>query len=130
MADPWFEILSALRSKSDGPFTARWFANAAQIQPGPKSNSEKMAYGWLSKFLKWGYVSRAGTIKVDGRKTQTYQVTQSGSDCEPREGIGSQLERFAEAVFEFGDLRGTDQEGAAWDRVMKVAGEIWMLPVD
>lgn len=127
MADRWHEILCAARRvfPRKTPFTAAHLAAAANLRDAAKSNKIKMAYGWLSKFLRWGYVERAGTISdPEGREMQAYRMTDVGIDCEIREGRESKIKRHSQAVKDYKKAIGTRSEEASLSALVKLCEEI------
>lgn len=127
MSNQWFEILQAAKSlsKAEKAFTASELASAAAIDNAPLSTREKVAYGWISKFLRWGYLRRASKIPgSQGRLVTTYKVTDSGMLCEEREGKTSQLNRLILTIMKYGAKRGTKGEEKAWEELVYVMNEV------
>jgi len=127
-AAPWFETLLAARQLSPDPkhfFTAAQLAQAADIQPGPRSTREQIASAWMSKFVKWGYALSVGKIEGAGvRMNNTYVVTDKGHAAEPREGRATQLDHLVEAVRAFQAAVGTRNEAGAYKRMVDACDAI------
>lgn len=122
----WFEVLKAARELSpDGAtFTAAGLASMAHIQETSKSTPEKIAAGWISKFLKWGYVKRTSKAEQDHRLVQWYVVTPYGHACAPREASASQLDRLCQAVRAYEEVKVVGpKERQAWKNLIHLCGE-------
>lgn len=143
----WFEILETLRVMSQNGksrFTSSDLVEAVGFKNTPKrtftsgprkgetsqgSTAVQIASGWLSKFLKWGYVEVVDTKPSGGPKpSNIYAVTRKGLTCELRSSrqeqltsMRNQLESLVESVNVYRDLRGTPAEGQAWKDLLKVA---------
>jgi hypothetical protein len=128
MTENWFEVLKAARHLADhgtSSFTAHALGEAAGFERTADSTVDKIAYGWLSKFLRWGYVRRVASEKgVSGRRVQTYTVTTDGDTCVPKEGNRGKLERLTEAVRGLERYRGTKHEAAAFASLIKICEEV------
>lgn len=167
----WFQILEKARELSPNGserFNAEALSNKcgfektkpSVIERGPRkgkmgegSTPKQIASGWLSKFVKWGYVQVVGTTTSDGpRPANVYTVTQAGHACEVRPGLKERLQEaedhlqqaeghigqltedlqalagnlqsLLEAVQAFRDLRGKPAEGQAWKDLLKTTREL------
>jgi hypothetical protein len=127
MPESWYGILEALRSDfpAGNPFTASDLAAVAKLRRTERSTADKMAYGWISKFLRWGYVRKAAsTTGQSGRRVQGYAVTPNGEACKLMEGIGSKLDRLVAAVRACQKAHGTRTEAGAFTQLVKVCDEV------
>ena len=84
MQKPWYKVLLAARrlctekepkKPTNALFTASDLSSAAKIKPGEKATSEKIASGWLGKFVRWGYALRVGSEPSKGRPFTVYRLT-------------------------------------------------------
>lgn len=109
----WFEVLEAARRLSeDGSkrIGASALAADAGIPDTGKSTGSQIASGWLSKFVKWGYAVRSGTLEGDGAKwARGYMLTKFGFEVESR---ASNLDKLLDAVRAFKKDRSAKQEAA------------------
>lgn len=138
MASDWFSVLEVVKilSRDKASFSAPQLAEAAKIQGTEKSTPEKIASGWLSKFLKWGYVKRAEVMKREGfRDAQGYTATESGLACQPKAGRNQELnDRLQEledsidlllgVINDFSDKRKAREGEAAFQAMMAMVEEI------
>lgn len=134
MADAWFDILQVAKilSKDGESFSAEQLAESAKIAAGPKSDAKKMAYGWISKFLKWGYIKRTLVLKQEKvRDTQGYTVTKSGFECVVRAGKNDRIQELEDAVDmllgviqDFAIKRKTKEGEASFEAMISMAQEI------
>lgn len=127
MSESWFGILEAIRAKFENgkPFTASDVAKVAGIEATDLSSADKIAYAWISKFLKWGYLrGDATTVGTSGRRVKTYAVTTNGEKCQQIEGVSSKLTRLIEAVWIYQRARGTKADAAAFLQLVKSCDEI------
>lgn len=77
----WWDVLLAVRRAShDGErkFTASDVAMEAKFEPTEGSDARRIASGWLSKFTRWGYVKRSGSVKGESRWVRTFELTEYG----------------------------------------------------
>ncbi len=127
----WFRILESVRKISlDGQrsFTAAELAQEAALERVGSATEQQLASGWLSKFVRWGYVVHDGTAKPEGanRWIRKYQITKFGKMCEPTKG-GSYtvpLNRLIAAAREFEAAYGKKEEALAWRQFLQVLNDI------
>lgn len=95
----WYDVLKAARraaaagNRKEAVFTAAGVAAQAKIKPTDRSSADAIASAWLCKFLRWGYVLRAGTQGGKGRPRTLFVLTDWGRRCRP----GSKRSRKAVA---------------------------------
>ena len=103
----WYDVLLAARAigleevDSKGkkvrviPFTAPQLAVEADIKPGKRSRAVDIAAGWISKFVRWGYLLRDGARRpaAGGRSTQFYRLTDWGVLFERRRKLASKKKK-------------------------------------
>lgn len=127
----WFRILESVRKISlDGArsFTAAELAAEVGFERAGTATEQQLASGWLSKFVRWGYVVHDGTEKPEGapRWIRKYQITKFGKMVEPTKG-GSYtvpLNRLIVAAREFEQAYGKKEEALAWRQFIQVLNEI------
>lgn len=134
MKGQWFQILEIARGLCSDrkTFTAADLAEKAGFQNtvNPKtdrtiSTKEKIAYGWISKFLRWGYVRRvASSDGTSGRRVTTYAMTTSGESCKPIEGWRTKLSRLVMAVRAYQQVRGGKQDARIFAELIRICDEI------
>lgn len=128
MSDLWHEILRAARDAGKGgnAFSASDLARAAELKKGSEASVESIAYAWIAKFLKWGYVRRGPSAinPVTRRSIQTYVVTEAGEKCELTEGGKGKLWRLIAAVTDFEKARGTRAEAAKLAALLKTRDDV------
>lgn len=71
----WYRILEACRRLSE-PFGSIELAAACK---SPKLDAHS-ASGWLSKFVRWGYVAPAGSRKAKGHPASLFTLTVVGDE--------------------------------------------------
>lgn len=132
----WFRILrAACQLCGDGhtPFTAEMLAEKAGIQGSKDTKPSQSASAWLSKFLRWGYVSRerkAIRNPRGGRPKNSYLVTPKGLACRPTESRMSRLGRLIAAVRAYQKVRGTRSEAATLSALVRVCDEVDVVSED
>jgi hypothetical protein len=130
---PWFQILESARKLSlngGRPFTAAALAEAAEIQGTERSQPHHLASGWLSKFVRWGYVLQDGTVpreeNAGGRWIRQYRMTKFGLTCEPtgkgQAAVG--LKKLVAAARSLQEAYGQKSEALAWREFLRVLEEI------
>lgn len=88
MGMDWYDILKAARrvgsrETKEGlealPFTAAQLAEAAGFKSTAKSRSNDIAAGWISNFVRWGYILRGKRRDSrGGRPVMEYSLTTWG----------------------------------------------------
>ncbi len=109
----WFQILESVRKLSQNgsrSFVASELAEAA---------------GWLSKFVRWGYVLHDGSeVPAEGSKRwiRKYKITKFGLMCEPTPGgtFSVPLNRLIAAARDFQAAYGKKEESLAWREFIQV----------
>jgi len=129
----WFRILESARKLSlngGRPFTAAELAEAAAIEGTERSQPHHIASGWLSKFVRWGYVLQDGVVPRaegdKGRWIRQYKMTKYGLTCEPGASGSSAigLKRLVAAARTLEEAYGQKAEALAWREFLKVLEEI------
>src|ERR1041385_4534703 len=126
---PWFQILESARKLSlngGRPFTAAELAEAAAIEGTERSKPHHLASGWLSKFVRWGYVLQDGVVPRAegdvGRWIRQYRMTKFGLTCEPT-GKGSTaigLRKLVAAARALQEAYGQKAEALVWREFLRV----------
>jgi len=76
----WYDVLKAARriATRKGVFNSTDLAEEARIEPTAKSGAHQIASAWLGKFVRWGYVVRAGHEPGE-RSWRGYSLTPWGA---------------------------------------------------
>jgi hypothetical protein len=124
----WFEVLERAREicpDGERRFTAADLADHAALAAGGAAKPEQIASAWLSKFVKWGYATRAGRRPGPFRPLTLYVLTRLGLTCVRREALQSRLDRLVAAVRRFVGSRGNGkEEGAAFAALVRTCAEV------
>jgi hypothetical protein len=78
----WYDVLLAARKvATDGLLTS--------VDLGPKTGMDpKTASAWLSKFVRWGYCTLAGSKAGNQRWLRVYRITDWGMSYKPGKKFG------------------------------------------
>jgi hypothetical protein len=89
------------------------------------SKATQIASAWLGKFVRWGYVLRAGQVSVGrGRAATKYALTDKGRSCEQIDGKLTKLANLVKAVRAFEKARGTQVEIGAYVVLLETCNRV------
>jgi len=98
----WSELLKEIRKlcgeDTSIAFTAAELAGKITfVVAGQDTTPAQHASAWMSKFVRWGYLKRSGSVKTAGRPATRYSITDKGVKWEPEEGPRAAYLRLLEA---------------------------------